>query len=121
MKREIINLENTWDNQKFKQKKKRKYQKKLKQKDLIKEKLMPKRKRGRPKIYKNNQDSVIQNEDNNDIIKYKLNDKYYYNFMDLLMFIKNCYGIDYENSILKDEQKQEFKVKLNSFFSNYSR
>lgn len=119
MKREIINLENTWD--KLKLKKKRKYRKKQKTKQIKTEQEMPKRKRGRPKLHRDPQDQVIHSSKDNEITKYQLNDTLFYDLMDLLSFLKVYYGIDYENSILKDEQKQEFKVKLNHFFKNYSR
>ena len=38
--------------------------------------------------------------------------------MEILSILKEYAHIDYENILLKDEQKQEFKTNLNEFFKN---
>ncbi len=52
--------------------------------------------------------------------KYTQNGSIYFSMTDLLFFLKNTFKIDCDNFILKDEQKQEFKVKMNSFMTDYT-
>jgi uncharacterized protein YwqG len=44
----------------------------------------------------------------------------YYDLTEILNFLKLYFNIDYENFILKDEQKQEFKAKVNDFLRDYT-
>lgn len=44
----------------------------------------------------------------------------HFNLTDLLQFLKFYFNIDYENFILKDEQKQEFKAKINDFLKDFT-
>ena len=53
--------------------------------------------------------------------KYILQERIYYNLSELLIFIKIAFGVDYENFLLRDEMKQEFKAKMNEFLSDYTR
>ncbi len=53
--------------------------------------------------------------------KYFLQNRIYYNLSELLIFLKIAFGIDYENFLLRDEIKQEFKAKTNEFLSDYTR
>ena len=81
------------------------------------------KKRGRPKgkeIQKPKKSNPKKEEEKQEYHKYKLENQIYYDFLEVLSFLKDIYGIDYEdNSVLNDEEKQEFKAKLNDFFKNY--
>ena len=99
MKREISNLGDWWT-------------------ISTKMKRIKKKKRGRPRLseQKKNTKREEDDEDIKEYYKYKLEDKIYYDFQDILSFLKDEYEIDYEDPILNDEEKQEFKTKLNLFF-----
>ena len=107
MKREISNLGDWWTiSTKMKRIKKK----------IIQDQKM--KKRGRPCLseQKKNTKREEDDEDIKEYYKYKLEDKIYYDFQDILSFLKDEYEIDYEDPILNDEEKQEFKTKLNLFF-----
>ncbi len=113
MKRELSNLEDSW-NQEYKfNLLKKKNNKKGNNKKLFK--------RGRPK----GKEIIDKSNNNNDkkeqikgYRKYKIENKIYFEFMEILSILKEYAHIDYENILLKDEQKQEFKTNLNEFFKN---
>jgi hypothetical protein len=52
--------------------------------------------------------------------KYSFSNELYYSLTDLLSFLKKYFNIDYENFILKDEQKQEFRAKINEFLTTFT-
>ena len=107
MKREISNLGDWWTiSTKMKRIKKK----------IIQDQKM--KKRGRPRLseQKKNTKREEDDEDIKEYYKYKLEDKIYYDFQDILSFLKDECEIDYEDPILNDEEKQEFKTKLNFFF-----
>ena len=111
MKRELNNLEDSW-NEGYKIKKKN--NSKLNNKKNFK--------RGRPKGKEINDKNNNNNNDKKEQIKkygkYKIENKIYFEFMEILSILKEYSHIDYENIVLKDEQKQEFKTNLNDFFKN---
>ena len=107
MKREISNLGDWWTiSTKMKRIKKK----------IIQDQKMKKRRRHRLSEQKKNTKREEDDEDIKEYYKYKLEDKIYYDFQDILSFLKDEYEIDYEDPILNDEEKQEFKTKLNLFF-----
>ena len=114
MKREINNLQNWWDISTKKQKIKKKYLKKQK----IDKKIVH---RGRPKriekLKKNLLSNIIQIEKK--YYKYDIENILYFDFLEILSFLKEFYNFDYENDSLKDEKKEELKSKLNIFFNKF--
>lgn len=110
MKREISNLGDWWTiSTKMK---------KIKKKIIHEQKV---KKRGRPRLSEQKKKYKKKEDDDSikEYYKYKLEDKIYYDFQDILSFLKDEYEIDYEEPILNDEEKQEFKTKLNLFFKKH--
>lgn len=109
MKREITNLGEWWT-----------ISTKIKKKKIN---LQNTKKRGRPKgkeAQRGKKTKPKKEEEKQEYYKYKLEGQIYYDFLEVFSFLKDIYGIDYEdNSVLNDEEKQEFKAKLNDFFKNY--
>jgi hypothetical protein len=56
----------------------------------------------------------------NNFKRYIIDQLTYYDLTETLNFLKIYFNIDYENFILKDEQKQEFKAKVNDFLRDYT-
>ena len=111
MKRELNNLEDSW-NEGYKINK-------IKKKNNINHK--KNFRRGRPKgkeVNEKNNSSSDKKEQIKKYGKYKIENKIYFEFMEILSILKEYAHIDYENILLKDEQKQEFKTNLNVFFKN---
>lgn len=54
-----------------------------------------------------------------DIYKYKLKQNEYFEFKEVLNFIKNDLGIDIDPKNIKIKNKDEFKSKLNDMFKNF--
>ena len=113
MKRELNNLEDSWNEGYKINKIKKKNNSQLNNKKNFR--------RGRPK----GKEVLDKNSNNNDKKeqikkhgKYKIENKIYFEFMEILSILKEYSHIDYENIVLKDEQKQEFKTNLNDFFKN---
>jgi hypothetical protein len=53
--------------------------------------------------------------------KYLLESNFYFELVEILNFLKIYFEIDYENFILKDEHKQEFKAKVSDFLKDFSK
>ena len=114
MKREINNLQNWWDISTKKQKIRKKYLKKQKSDKKIVHRGRPKR---IEKLKKNLLSNIEQIEKK--YYKYDIEDILYFDFLEILSFLKEFYNFDYENDSLKDEKKEELKSKLNIFFNNF--
>ncbi len=69
----------------------------------------------------NNINSNLNNINTPYFKKYLINECTYYNLTELLLFLKTYFNIDYENFILKDEEKQEFKAKTNEFLKDFTK
>ncbi len=53
--------------------------------------------------------------------KYVLDSNFYFELTEILNFLKIYFEVDYENFILKDEHKQEFKAKVSDFLNDFSK
>ncbi len=113
MKRELNNLEDSWNEGYKINKIKKKNNSQLNTKKNFR--------RGRPKgkeVLDKNSNKNDKKEQIKKYGKYKIENKIYFEFMEILSILKEYSHIDYENIVLKDEQKQEFKTNLNDFFKN---
>ena len=113
MKRELNNLEDSWNEGYKINKIKKKNNSQLNNKKNFR--------RGRPKGKEVNEKNNNNNDKKEQIKKYgkyKIENKIYFEFMEILSILKEYSHIDYENIVIKDEQKQEFKTNLNDFFKN---